>query len=317
MAETPIPEGALVKRDMVDVVAARIRQFLEDGHLHLPPAYSSENALKSAWLQIQGVVDKDKRPALSVCTRESVANALLDMVVQGLNPAKRQCYWLVYGQTLVCQRSYFGAIALAKRCAGVRDVWADVVYQGDVFEYAKERGSWKIVRHDQKIENINPDKILLAYAGVEFADPERPALVGLMTMAQIRKSWAKSRGNPTAPDSVHSQFPDQMAMRTVMVRTLKTLINSSSDDWLLAESLDRQDTTELAADAAAEEAALEGRVLDLPPQDADTGEVAPAPEAAPVATAVAAPKPSPKSSHRQAPDQGSLLPPTPRETAPF
>ena len=59
---------ALVKKDVVDVVGKKVQEFVSRGELHLPPNYSVENAMKSAWLVLQNTVDKDKRPVLQVCT---------------------------------------------------------------------------------------------------------------------------------------------------------------------------------------------------------------------------------------------------------
>ena len=50
---------ALMKKDVVDVVTERVRKFMEHGELDLPPNYSPENALKSAWLILQSTQDKD------------------------------------------------------------------------------------------------------------------------------------------------------------------------------------------------------------------------------------------------------------------
>src|SRR5690606_2036696 len=152
-----------LKRDTVDVVAGRINELMRSGELHLPADYSVHNALKSAWLVLQETVDKDKRPVLSVCSRESIANALLDMAIQGLNPAKRQCYFIAYGHTLVCQRSYFGDMALVKRVLPKADIWYGIVYDGDVFEYTIWRGRRVITKHEQKVENIDPGRIRAAY----------------------------------------------------------------------------------------------------------------------------------------------------------
>jgi len=80
-------ELAIIKRDTVDVVADKVKQFQENGEVHFPANYSPENAMKSAWLTLQNTQDRNKKPALEVCTKDSIANALLDMVVQGLNPA--------------------------------------------------------------------------------------------------------------------------------------------------------------------------------------------------------------------------------------
>ena len=129
-------ELALIKRDVVDVVGKKVQEFVSRGELHLPPNYSVENAMKSAWLILQNTFDKDKRPVLQNCTRDSIANALLDMAVQGLNPAKKQGYFIAYGRQLVFQRSYFGTMAITKRVAGAKDIFAELVYKGDEFEYS-------------------------------------------------------------------------------------------------------------------------------------------------------------------------------------
>jgi recombination protein RecT len=122
---------ALVKKDVVDVVAAKVREFQERGEIHFPANYSPENAMKAAWLILQSTFDRNKRPALEICTKDSIANALLDMVIQGLNPAKKQGYFIVYGNQLVFLRSYFGTMAVTKRVTGAKEINANVIYEGD------------------------------------------------------------------------------------------------------------------------------------------------------------------------------------------
>ncbi|WP_374712974.1 recombinase RecT [Symbiobacterium terraclitae] len=282
--QTRSSELALIKKSVVDVVTDKVREFTEKKQLLLPANYSVENAMKSAWLTLQMTTNKDGRPVLATCTRDSIANALLDMVVQGLNPAKKQCYFIAYGDKLVCQRSYFGTIHVVKQVAGARDVYAECVYKGDDFEYVLENGHRRIVKHVQRIENVKPDNIVAAYAVIVFGD-ERPDYVEIMTIDQIRQAWAKSRNNPNDPKSVHSQFPDQMAMRTVINRACKRYINTSNDDHLFQEHFNRAD--EIAAEAEFEEelaANANGEVIDIEPAaaDDDAGEEAQAdPEAGP------------------------------------
>lgn len=223
---------ALVKQNTVDIVAKKVRLFQENNELHLPADYSPENAMKSAWLILQSTQDKDKKPALQVCTTDSIANSLLDMVVQGLNPAKKQCYFIVYGNKLVCQRSYFGSMAVAKNVAGAKDVYAQVVYKGDDFVYGINRGRKQVLKHEQKLENVKPENILAAYCVIEFGD-ERPPYTDIMTMDQIKTAWSKSKMNPDGKDSTHSQFSEEMAKKTVINRACKAYINSSSDGNLL------------------------------------------------------------------------------------
>lgn len=287
---TQTTSTAVASRNPVDAVASRVRQFIDGGELHLPPNYSAENALKSAWLTLQNVQNRDKKPALQVCTPGSIYNALLDMVVQGLNPAKLQGYFIVYGNQLAFQRSYFGDMALVKRIHPQADIWHGVVYEGDEFVYGIERGRHVIQSHRQDISNVNPTKIRAAYCVIEPGGDTAPH-TEIMTIDQIKQSWKKSRQyNEKGGDTPHHTQPDQMALRTVIRRACKAVINASSDDYLLLDSVRRSEVTTAEAEMA-EEAALHanGEIIDVDvadievaaaseePSDEPAGEPTPAP----------------------------------------
>lgn len=251
---------ALMKRTTVDAVTDRVRGLLESRELHLPKGYSAENALKAAWLVLQEVTDKAGKPALSVCTQNSIANSLFSMVVQGLDPMKKQAYFIVRGTQLTMQRSYFGTIASAKRMAGVVDVYAEAVYEGDEFEYEIDRGVKRVTMHKQSLASIDPSKLVGAYAVVDLG-PDRPQVTEIMAMAQIKQSWSKGYANGPQKDQ-----PDEMARRTVINRALKRYINASSDDHLglFVDHFNRSDSDgpERAEYEVAEEAgALANRQL--------------------------------------------------------
>lgn len=238
---------AIMKKDVVDIVVAKVREFQSHGELHLPANYSPENAMKSAWLTLQATVDRNKKPVLEVCTRDSIANALLDMVVQGLNPVKKQCYFIAYGSGLACQRSYFGTMAVTKRVAGVKDVYAQVVYKGDELQYEITRGRKQVVKHIQSLENIDNSKITAAYCVIEF-DDGRPDYTEIMTLDQIKQAWKMSPTNPVIektneikPDSTHWKFTEEMCKKTVINRACKAYINSSNDNSLLIKHFNRSD----------------------------------------------------------------------------
>jgi len=239
---------ALIKKDVVDVVGKKVQEFVSRGELHLPPNYSVENAMKSAWLILQNTVDKDKRPVLQVCTRDSIANALLDMAVQGLNPAKKQGYFIAYGKQLVFQRSYFGTMAVTKRVAGAKDIFAEVVYKGDEFEYTIKNGNKYITKHVQRIENVDPDNIVAAYCTIIFDDGRQ--FTDVMTWEEIQKAWSKSKMNPDKEGSTHKEFAQEMARKTVINRACKRYLNSSDDGSLLMYHVNRAD--EVAAEAEVE-----------------------------------------------------------------
>ena len=243
-------ELALVKRDVVDVVSKKVQEFVSRGELHLPPNYSVGNAMKSAWLILQSTVDKDGKPVLQTCTRDSIANALLDMAVQGLNPAKKQGYFIAYGKQLVFQRSYFGTMAVTKRVTGAKDIFAEIVYKGDEFEYEIRNGNKVITKHIQKLENVDPNNIVAAYCTIVFDDERQ--YTDVMTWDEIQKAWSKSKMNPQKEGSTHKEFPQEMARRTVINRTCKRYLNSSDDGSLLMYHVNREDEVIAEAEVEAE-----------------------------------------------------------------
>ena len=232
-------------------VLTRIEQFQKDGGMVLPKDYSVENHMKSAWLILQATTDRSGQPALQVCTKESIANSLLDMVLQGLSVSKRQGYFIVYGNKLEFQRSYFGTIALAKRSGGIKgEPVANVIYEGDEFAYEIDPKTARIsiVKHEQKLENIDNTKIKGAYALVTLADGSTQTTV--MSMAQIRAAWGQGATKGGSP--AHKNFAEEMAKKTVIGRACKAIINSSDDAWLYEGKADTDtaDTAAMQRDAA-------------------------------------------------------------------
>ncbi len=222
-------------------VLAKINQFQSDGGLTLPDNYSVENHMKSAWLVLQNTKDRDGKPALEVCTKESIANSLLDMVLQGLAVSKKQGYFIVYGKKLEFQRSYFGSVALAKRAGGIKtEPVANVIYEGDDFVYSidPKTGLMQIIKHDQKIENIDNTKIKAAYAVVQL--PNGTTQVTIMSMKQIQAAWGQGATKGASP--AHKNFGEEMAKKTVIGRACKMVINSSDDAWIYDGKRDEQDS---------------------------------------------------------------------------
>lgn len=236
VAQRPAPTNgqvAIVEKNIADAVMQKIQVFQETNTLNVPKDYSAPNALRAAWLILQDTKNIEKRPVLEVCTKESIANALLKMVTQGLNPVKRQCSFIAYGNTLTMQREYAGTIAIAKRDAGVVKVSANVVYAGDEFEYEinPETLEKKITKHVQTLDSLGAAEIKGAYAIIEYSNNTRKTEI--MSMAQVRKSWEQGPTKGQSP--AHKNFPDQMAMKTVINRALKIDVNSSDDAALFDE----------------------------------------------------------------------------------
>ena len=241
-----VPKGILV------TVERNIKAMTESGNIHFPQNYSAQNALNSAWLKIQETKNKDHKFALDVCTKESVATALLNTVILGLSPAKNQVYYIVYGNQLKAAPGYLGQVAATKRLKGVVDVFAQCVYKDDTLEYIIEDGKKIITKHVQKLENIDNSKIIAAYGTIIYTkekdpDQNRPVLLSkyseIMTLAEIKQAWEQSPTHPITDkgnikaDSTHGKFTQEMAKKTVLNRTCKMFLNTSDDSDLLITAL--------------------------------------------------------------------------------
>ena len=65
--------------------------------------------------------DRNGKSVLESCTKESIAFALQKMIVLGLNPIKKQCDFIAYGDQLQCSPEYTANEMLAKRY-GVKEI---------------------------------------------------------------------------------------------------------------------------------------------------------------------------------------------------
>lgn len=220
-------QPAVAEKDITTQVLQKVQAFEKSGELRIPKDYSPENALKGAMLVLTELKTKDGSNALQYCSKTSVAQALLKMVVEGLSVLKKQGYFIPYDKELTWIRSYQGSIALAKRVAEVKEVNAVVVYQNDLFEYGIDvkTGRQVIYKHDQKLGNIANDKIIAAYAIVIYKDGSTDATI--MSMDEIRAAW--NQGAPKGNSPAHKNFTQEMAKKTVINRACKTPINSSTD----------------------------------------------------------------------------------------
>ncbi|UXR83200.1 RecT family recombinase [Staphylococcus sp. IVB6214] len=226
-----VEQQLLEEKNVSDNVLNKVKVLEAQGNLELPNDYSPSNAMKQAWLQIS----QDNK--LMACNDTSKANALLDMVTQGLNPAKKQCYFIPYGNKMQLQRSYHGNIMMLKRDAGAKDVVAQVIYEGDSFKQELDSvGRVKSIKHEQDFFNISKDKIIGAYCTIVF-DDNRENYIEIMTIDQIKQAWLQSSmiKDETALErsKTHNNFKEEMAKKTVINRAAKRYINSSTDEGLL------------------------------------------------------------------------------------
>ena len=194
---------AFVDRTIADKVMTRVRALEEQNRVVVPPNYLVENALQSAYLMLQGVTDKEGNEALKVCNQDTIANALFDMVVQGLNPQKKQCYFIAEERSYAWTVHTSGIKRFLKRAVpGITDVFANVIYKGDIVELEQEKTG-----HHYQIAFENRE-IIGAYS---IIIKDGVAYYEIMTMKEIQASWNK-RSNSGA---VQKEFPQEMAKRTL------------------------------------------------------------------------------------------------------
>ena len=263
---------------LAENILKRIEEFQMSGSIDIPENYSPANALRSAWLILQDTVNKDKLPVLTTCTKESIANALLKMVVLGLNPAKKQCYFIPYGKNLSCDSSYFGEMATAKRVHGniPDDGFSySVVYQGDDFEYERKRGKVRVIKHGQKLENVNKANVLAAYCEI-YDGNDKLINSELMTFDEIKQAWRQSKMSPVSENGnvgqggTHGKFTADMCLKTAIRKACKPIINSSDDKNL--RLLKKIIPSRAAIEAQAE---IDERANQGPPIGFTTAEIVP------------------------------------------
>lgn len=237
--QNPNTQVAEVKKDISAQVLAKVESFQKSGELVLPKDYIVENALKSAYI----ILSDPKNNLIEKCDKSSVAEALLKMVVYGVSPIKKQCYFIPYGQKLECSISYAGNIAIAKRYGNLKSIKGNAIFEGDVLEFEVDAmsGRRKIIKHTQSLDSIGSTILKGAYAVYELKDGTVD--VEIMNIKQIQAAWGQggSKGNSPA----HKNFPDQMAVKTVINRACKLLI-SSSDDSILYDPLEENDYVDTA-----------------------------------------------------------------------
>lgn len=257
--QAPVRMG---EKKLQEAIINQVSSLHEQGNIKIPDGYNIGNAVKSAFLILAEVKDKNKKPALEVCSEVSVSRSMLKMVAQGLDPLLQQCYFVVYGNQLVLMRSYFGSMALAKRIANVKEVNAHPIYKDDeyVSELNLDNGRRKLVKHNSPFENRSKD-IIGGFAIVVFQDGT--TRLEEMTIQEIKNAWAMGYGE----GDTHKKFPSEMVKKTVSNRALKVAINSAVENPNYDDDSDSMTKTQ-------GEAALDAKKKDANSVDFDFAEEA-------------------------------------------
>lgn len=239
-------QGLVMPKNITDKVFNTLSVYQSQGSVNFPQNYSVGNALKSAWL----IYQQDAK--LQACDPNSVANALLDMCIGGLNPSKSQCYFVPMGNKCTLMTSYFGKQTMVKRIRGVKDVRADVIYKDTEYELTVDDFGNDDIRITKpcpldKRQNAN---IIGAWARI-ILDPEifgTDSFVTIMTLEDIQNAF--NMGNAKGASKAHKSFLNEMAKKTAINRCIKNFVNTRDDQDIIIDVLNRTTNAEYKDDYA-------------------------------------------------------------------
>ena len=212
----------LVIKSQEDLVGYA-QNFIKQNNIIVSKNYNVPNAMISLFNNVLSVKDKNNRMALETCTPMSIQNAIAECIHKELTPSKNQTYFIVYGNELKSQDSYFGNTKRARDVAGV-DIHSKVVREGDKIDSDVRADGTMIIRHKPNLLCLDKP-IIMAYAVASDSVTGEVIDSDIMSMTEIKKSWAKSKNG----GSVSKEFPHEMARRTVTNRLAKHIINTSDD----------------------------------------------------------------------------------------
>ena len=212
--------SAISDTTIADSILNNFSKLVGQEAIVCPIGYNYGNNLKLAYLRISqnGILQK--------VTAASVGEALVDMVLQGLDISKDQCYFIPYGTKLGLFRSYFGDISALESTGLVQPntTKAIVVYEGDRIET-------EIVDDEEVLSVFEPIKnpflrhnkaIVGAYAVTTLISGKKRYC--FMSKEEIDKSWSKSK-DPSR--NTQKDFPQEMSKRTVIRRLGKVITKAS------------------------------------------------------------------------------------------
>ena len=199
-----------------------INKNIKDNKITVPEGYNVSNEITMALMMIAQTNDKDGRPALESCSRESIMTQLRLMAQNGLSMAQKQCYPIVRKPKLCIDISYFGTISIIKRLMPGYDVRANVIYKDDTYDYIwnEETQCYQVTNIKSSIENR--DKPIVGAYGTIFEKATGKVIFSeVMSWKEILTSWSHAK-----TDKVQKEFPQEMAKRTLIQRMCKLFLNT-------------------------------------------------------------------------------------------
>ncbi|AWN02655.1 RecT-like DNA pairing protein [Mycobacterium phage Xavia] len=183
---------AVEKRNDKPTLAQLIEQMKPEIAKVLPAQLKPERMARIATTVIR------QTPALARTSPESFLGSLLTASQLGLEPGgvRPGCYFVPYGNVCTFIPSWYGLVDLARRSGQVVDVWAEIVYEKDIFVYTLGLHR-TIERHDPPPLGEDRGKPIGVYAAAELVSGGKPFVV--MTVAEVEKIRARSKASKNGP----------------------------------------------------------------------------------------------------------------------
>lgn len=262
MAETNKTTAVVKTSDIGCQVIARVEELSQLGFT-MPKDYNYVNAIKASMLVLQDLKDKNGKTALEVCTPASIQQALFKMCTKGLSAANKTCYFLVRGNQLCCDDSYFGKALQVKRIFPDWEPYPRVIYEGDDFAFTTDitTGRRQLLRHEQTLASLDGDWVG-AYLYLPCKDGKTDLYI--MSKREIIAAWSKSSSRE---QTTHKTFPTKMIGKTIVNSGCNMIVNSTPE---LASSSDDDD--DFARQYQPEDVTAE--VVEVNPEEIPMAEVA-------------------------------------------
>jgi recombination protein RecT len=191
----------------------------------------------------QLAVMSERMPDLAKCTTESLVSALMACVNLDLMPntPEQDAIVIPYFNRnknrfeAQFQVMYQGLVKLAYRSGQIKTMDAELVFEGDEFDYRLGVDRRLDHKPDLDVDRTDYSKVKFAYVTVKLLNGETK--FEILTRKELDKVQETSKAGST--DAPWSKWPEAMAKKSVVKRITKLLPKSTSDNQLAyASALD-------------------------------------------------------------------------------
>jgi recombination protein RecT len=190
----------------------------------LPAAIAPEKMARLAMNQLR------INPALTKCKIESFMGAVMQSSALGLEIDSRQLAYLIpYGDEVSFQPGYRGLMQLFYNSSLAKSIIAEEVRENDVFEFDLTSGNKPVHKYDLKQDR---GEVIAYYCIAELTTGA--FTFKIMTKKEIDKHKDKfsKAGGKAGGKSPWTNNYDSMAMKTVIIKTLKYMPKSTEMERL-------------------------------------------------------------------------------------